>query len=55
MAKVKNDKKREKLQTLINNTNDNLKLCAELFKEVDNYWSEWEPYLNTWFEDVESY
>ena len=55
LAKVKNDKKREKLQTLINNTNDNLKLCAELFKEVDNYWAGWEPYLDTWLEDVKSY
>ena len=55
LAKVKNDKKREKLQTLINNTNDNLKLCAELFKEVDNYWAGWDPYIDTWLEDVKTY
>jgi hypothetical protein len=40
------------LQSLINNANDNLKLCAELLKEVDTYWSDWDSYLNTWLEDV---
>lgn len=55
LAKIKNEKKREQLQSLINNVNDNLKLCAELVKDVNNYWDGWDPYLNTWLEDVKEY